>query len=132
MNQTALQQYRSIGVQGGVLDASPHQLISMLLGGVLDRVATAKGAIAREEIGRKGELLSSAIAIIDSLRASLDHEQGGDISNNLASLYDYIEQTLVQANMESDLTKLDEVSALLTEIKNGWDTIPQDIRQKQS
>jgi flagellar protein FliS len=44
MNQTALNLYKSVDVQGGVTDATPHQLIGMLLSGALDRVAAAKGA----------------------------------------------------------------------------------------
>ncbi len=128
MNHAALKQYQAIGVQSGVTDANPHQLICMLMAGALDRVASAKGAIARGEIRNKGELLSAAIAIVDSLRASLDHDRGGEISANLASLYDYIEQTLVQANLASDVTQLDEVSLLLTEIKQGWESIPADAR----
>ena len=128
MNQAALKQYQAIGVQSGVTDANSHQLICMLLTGALDRVASAKGAIARGEIRSKGELLSAAIAIVDGLRASLDHDRGGEISANLASLYDYIEQTVVQANLASDVTQLDEVSVLLTEIKQGWESIPADAR----
>lgn len=129
MNQAALSLYKTIGVQGGITDASPHQLITMLLSGALDRVASAKGSISRGEIGRKGELLSSAIAIIDSLRASLDHNKGGEISSNLASLYDYIEQRLIQANMASDTAPLDEVSSLLMEVRAGWESIPNDARR---
>jgi flagellar protein FliS len=129
MNQAALSLYKTIGVQGGITDASPHQLITMLLSGALDRVASAKGSIKRGEIGRKGELLSSAIAIIDSLRASLDHDKGGEISKNLAALYDYIEQQLIKANMASDTVPLDEVSSLLMEVRAGWESIPRDARR---
>ena len=129
MNQAALKLYKSTGVQGGVMDASPHQLILMLITGAQDRVASAKGAIVGGEIARKGELLSSAIAIVDSLRASLDQTRGGEISTNLAMLYDYIERRLVEANLASDEGILDEVSSLLMEIKVGWDSIPVDARQ---
>ncbi|MFT4518773.1 MAG: flagellar protein FliS [Halioglobus sp.] len=129
MNQKALNAYKSVDVQSGITDATPHQLVAMLISGALDRVASAKGAVSRGEISRKGELVSSVIAIIDSLRATLDHEKGGEISQNLASLYDYIERTLVQANLASDVTLLDEVSRLLTEIKEGWESIPAEARQ---
>lgn len=128
MNEAALKQYKSIGVESGVQSASPHQLISMLLGGALDRIAAARGAIERGEIDKRGELLGRAIEIIDNLRAALDHERGGDISENLASLYDYMEQKLVEASLTSDVAKLVEVSALLTEIKTGWDAIPSAIK----
>ena len=128
MNQAALNLYKTTGVQGAVMDASPHQLVLMLITGAQDRVASAKGSILRGEIGRKGELVSSAIAIVDSLRASLDHEQGGDISQNLSMLYDYMERRLVQANLASDTAILDEVSSLLVEIRAGWNSIPADTR----
>lgn len=126
MNEAAMKQYQSVGVQTGVQSASPHQLISMLLTGAIDRVCAARGAIERNEIGRKGELISRAIEIIDNLRAALDHEKGGDISANLVALYDYMEQTLVEANMDSDALKLSEVAALLTQIQTAWDDIPLD------
>ena len=128
MNNMALNQYRSVSVQSGMTDATPHQMITMLLDGALDRVASARGAIDRGEVSRKGELLGSAIAIIDSMRASLDYDKGGEIAGNLGSLYDYIESRLVEANASSNLTLLDEVSSLLREIKAGWTAIPADAR----
>jgi len=130
MNQMmALDQYKAVGVQSGMTDATPHQMITMLLDGAVDRIASAKGAIDRNEIARKGELLGSAIAIIDGMRASLDYEGGGEIAANLGSLYDYMERRLVEANTESDKEILDEVSALLKEIKAGWESIPADVRK---
>ncbi|MFK7974624.1 MAG: flagellar export chaperone FliS [Halioglobus sp.] len=128
MNEAAMKQYQSVGVQTGVQSASPHQLISMLFSGAIDRISAAKGAIERDEVGRKGELIGRAIEIIDNLRAALDHEKGGDISASLVSLYDYMEQTLVEANLDSDLVKLGEVGALLTEIQTAWDDIPLEQR----
>ena len=129
MSNMALNQYRSVSVQSGMTDATPHHMITMLLDGALDRVASAKGAIDRGEVSRKGELLGSAIAIIDSMRASLDFDKGGEIATNLGSLYDYIEGRLVEANASSNLTLLDEVSALLRESKAGWPAIPADVRK---
>ena len=132
MSQAALSQYQSIGVQSGMTDATPHQMITMLMDGALDRVASAKGAIVRGEVKRKGELLSSAIAIIDGLRASLDYQQGGEIAANLGALYDYMERKLVEANLGSDVALLDEVSSLMKELKEGWASIPREVRNMSS
>jgi len=131
MNHAAMNQYKSVGVQSGMVDATPHRMITMLLDGALDRVAAARGAIDRQEIARKGELLGSAIAILDSIRASLDYEQGGEIAANLGMLYDYIEGRLVEANSTSDVALLDEASSLLREIKAGWGSIPEEVRKVQ-
>jgi flagellar protein FliS len=130
MNNSALNQYRSVSVQSGVTDASPHHMISMLLDGALGGLASAKGAVTRKNISMQGEQIGKSIRIIDTLRASLDHERGGDISSNLAALYDYMEQRLLEANISSDVTMLDEVISLLKEVRSGWETIPQNLRGK--
>ncbi|MDX1732801.1 MAG: flagellar export chaperone FliS [Halioglobus sp.] len=128
MNPSALKQYQDIGVNSGLTDANSHQLIAMLLAGAADRVASARGAIQRGEVAARGELISKAISIIDNLRASLDHERGGEVAGNLAALYDYMEQGLVEANLSGDPARLEEIGALLGEIKAGWDAIPADKR----
>jgi flagellar protein FliS len=124
----ALNAYRSVGVQGGVTDASPHQLITMLFEGALDRIAAAKGAMSRRDTAQQGVMLGKAISIIDNMRASLDHEHGGEIASNLAALYDYMERRLLEAGAHADSEILDEVSGLLRDIKSGWDAIPAEYR----
>lgn len=129
MRQALANAYRSVGAQSGVVDASPHQLISMLMEGALDKIAAAKGAMNRGEIGAQGELLGKSISIIDNMRASLDHSAGGELSGRLADLYDYMERRLVEGGSRADASALDEVSGLLREIKSGWDAIPAEYRK---
>ncbi|WP_461520210.1 flagellar export chaperone FliS [Porticoccus sp.] len=129
---SALNQYKSVSLQSGIEDATPHQLITKLLDGALDRLASAKGSISRNEVARKGELLSSVIAILDSMRASLDYNNGGEIAVNLGALYDYMERRILEANISSDMVILDEVSELLREIKSGWESVPASVRNSRS
>ncbi|WOJ93296.1 flagellar export chaperone FliS [Congregibacter variabilis] len=125
----AMNAYKSVGVQSAVEDASPHHLIGMLFDGALDRIASAKGAMERGDTGVQGALLGKAITIIDNMRASLDHQQGGDLAGKLADLYDYMERRLLEAGTKADPKILDEVSSLLREVKSGWDQIPEDLRR---
>lgn len=127
-NQSALDQYQQIGLQSKVSASSPHSLVAMLLDGILERVARARGAIERNSISEKGAAISAAIKIVDSLRASLDHERGGEIADNLGALYDYVERRLVEANARSDESILAEINTLVLEIKAGWDAIPAEQR----
>lgn len=125
---SALSQYKHVGVQTSVIDATPHKMIEMLFRGIVEKLAYAKGAIERKDLSFQGENISKAIRIIDTLRASLDHKQGGEIAANLEALYDYMERKLMAANMDADIAVIDEVSALVQEISSGWDSIPADLR----
>jgi flagellar protein FliS len=40
-----------------------------------------------------------------------------------------MERRLVEANLKSDVTILDEVISLMSEIKSGWDAIPEEVRK---
>lgn len=124
---SALAQYRNVGAQSGVSDASPHRLTAMLFDGALERISIAKGHIMRGEIAQKGQRIGAAISIIDGLRASLNMENGGEMAANLASLYEYMSRQLLDANQNDRQERLDEVSALLREIKEAWLAIPAEL-----
>ena len=123
------QHYRQVAVQSGVAGANPHRLIQMLLAGALEKLAVAKGNMERGEIAEKGRNIGLAISIIDGLQGSLDHEKGGEIAKNLDGLYQHMTFTLVQANTNNESSKLDEVTALLLEIKGAWDKIPEEFQK---
>lgn len=120
---TALQQYQTVNTQAQVASADPHRLIQMLMEGGLTRLAQARGAMERNQVALKGELIGKAIGIVNGLRQSLDLEAGGEIAANLANLYDYMARRLAEANVTNDTSILEEVSGLLREIKSGWDAI---------
>lgn len=119
----ALRQYQQVNAQSGVAYASPHRLIQMLMEGALERIAVAKGCIQRQDIAAKGEQIGKAVDIIGGLREGLNHEAGGEIAANLDALYDYLQRRLLEANLHSDITTLDEVADLLRPIKEAWDAI---------
>ena len=125
MNTTsAVKAYAKVGVESGVIAADPHKLILMLFQGALLSIASAKHQMIRNEIAAKGKSISQAISIIDDgLKASLDKKVGGELAQNLASLYDYMVTRLLAANLKNDVTILAEVSALLTEIMGAWEQI---------
>jgi flagellar protein FliS len=122
-SQEALKQYRQLGLEAEVSNASPHRLIQLLFAGVLDRLAVAQGAMARGDIPLKGQQISKAIAIISGLRSSLDMDAPGDLPTNLDQLYEYMEVRLVQSSARNDLDALSEVTELLKTLKSGWDGI---------
>ena len=124
----AMNQYKQVGTRVHADSADPHQLIVMLFDGALERIAIAKGAMARNEIEVKGQKIGRAIAIIDGLKASLDKEKGGEIAENLNDLYSYMQRRLFEANAGNNQEVLDEVTDLLREIRQAWVEIPVEHR----
>jgi len=123
----ALQRYHQVGVEAQVASATPHELVQMLLDGAVARVGAAKVAMEAGEIARKGELISSAIAMVEGLRSALDVERGGELAANLEALYDYIERRLLEANLRGEAAALDEVVSLLREVQSGWRAISDTV-----
>ena len=123
----AMSAYSNTQIHSGIMDASPHKLTAMLLAGAVDRVNAARGAIEKGDVARRGEMLGKTISILAQLQADLDMSQGGEIAQNLEALYDYMIRGLVDANRENDAEKLDEIQALLSEVKSGWDGIKDQV-----
>jgi flagellar protein FliS len=134
MNQVqsfkAAQAYGQVAVQGRAEDASPHRIIQMLMESALQKIMLAKGHMQKKQITEKGEQIGWAISIIEGMRASLDREHGGEIAVNLASLYEYMKVTLLEANLHNDERRLDEVASLLAQVKSGWDALPAQLAKQ--
>lgn len=124
--------YSSIDSYTGVTDASPHQLVLMLLDGALGKLSVVKGLIERGETAKKGALIGQAISIVSGLRSSLNLSAGGELAENMDNLYEYIERRLVKANLDNDAAIVDEVATLLREIKTGWELIPAEYKSNSS
>ncbi len=121
---SAIKQYQQVSVNSSVMGASSHRLVQMLMEGALERIAVAKESMARKEIALKGKNIGHAIEIVGGLQGSLNIEAGGEVAENLSSLYDYMVRRLLVANNQNDESILDEVSGLMIEIKMGWDAMP--------
>lgn len=127
VNKKALDGYGRSAIATEVDFASPHRIIQMLVEGALAKIATAKGCVERGDVAEKSKQITWGMDIIQGLRSSLDAEKGGEIASNLDSLYEYMGRKLLEANVSNDTVILDEVSALLSEIKAGWDDIPKEF-----
>lgn len=126
-----LNAYGKEQVNSGIENASPHKLISMLFDGALVAIANAGVHLARGDIPQRGASISKAIAIIDEgLKVSVDIDAGGELSQNLVALYEYMTYRLLTANLKADREALDEVESLLRGLKSAWDAIGTQVAVK--
>ena len=119
--------YQSMDLHANVEDASPHRLIQMMMEGALTKISRARGSMEQDEIASKGSNIGDAIQIIEGLQASLNHSADERMSENFDALYTYMMRRLLEANLRNDASILDEVVALMRELKEAWDAIADDV-----
>ncbi len=118
----------SVSVRGGNSVTDQHGLIEMLIDGAIERIARARGRLEERRLAEKSLLLRSAVLIIGELRANLNLRAGGAIAANLDDLYDYLCRQLRAANLQNRIATLDEVSHLLSAIREAWVAMPAEVR----
>lgn len=112
--------YGSDALEMKVLAASPVEIIILLYEGAITALQQAEQAVDAGDVQRKINRLNKALDIIDGLAAALNHEKGGDISGNLASLYDYMKMRLSMANLKNDKAMMAEIRTLLSDLHSAW------------
>jgi len=123
-SQEALKQYRQLGLETQINNATPHRLIQLLMDGALDRLNGAKAAMDRGDAATKGVLIGKAMGIISGLRSSLNMDvENSDLPERLDGLYDYMGRRLLEASTYNKSDVIAEVIDLMKTIKSGWDGI---------
>ncbi|WP_028227627.1 flagellar export chaperone FliS [Paraburkholderia ferrariae] len=113
--------YARVGVETGVMGASPHKLIALLYQGARKAVAQARMHLQMGNVGPRCEAISKAIRIVESgLQLALNVEAGGEVAQRLNRLYGYITRRLLEANIEQSESKLVEVDGLLATLEEAW------------
>jgi len=122
MNANPLAAYRETRVK----TASPGQLLVMLYDEAIKQcdisiTAFGEGPKPRpESIERINAALGKVQDIITELMASLDFDAGGEIAQNLFSLYVWFGHEILEANIAKDAGKVKSVRGMLAELRSAW------------
>ena len=106
-----------------VLSANPLELVDIMYRAAIESVASARRHLEDGAIRERSRQINRASEIINELMFSLDHEQGGRFSRNLAELYSYMQTRLIEANARQADLPMAEVQELLLTLLEGWQTI---------
>ena len=99
------------------------RLVVMLYDGAVKFLKQAAAAMESNDFETKGYCIGKAQEIILELNTVLDMEAGGEIANNLRSLYNFMWTRLGQANVQCDKQMVREVIGLLDEVNKGFKAI---------
>jgi flagellar protein FliS len=125
--------YAGIGLHTKVATASPHGLIVMLYDGALQALSNASFHLEQGNKAMKAKNLAKAVDIINKgLNASLDPVVGGEIATSLKSLYDYMCRRLTWANITDDPVIIEEIVALLRQLRSAWAQIAVQTQNENS
>lgn len=122
MNANPLAAYRETRVK----TASPGQLVVMLYDEALKQCDIAIELFGSDSkprpdrIERINSALGKAQDVVTELMASLDFEAGGEIAQNLFSLYVWFGRELLEANIAKDTSRIQAVRSMLAELRGAW------------
>lgn len=111
-----LKQYQKNEVE----TASPEKILILLYDGAIQFLNKAKIAMEQKNIPEIHNNLIGCEKIIEEFINTVDVENGGDFAIRIKALYQYFYDTLVQANLKKDESKIDEVLRHLIDLRATW------------
>ena len=125
-----LRAYQKTTVNAEISVADPYSVTKLLFQGLFERLAQAKGAIERGDLALKAKKLSTATAILENLRSTLDFSQSKTIAQGLYDIYSYMIDQVAEASLNLMTQPIDNAIRALMPIKKAWDSIPVTAQQE--
>lgn len=103
-----------------VVTQSPGGIVVKLYDGAVKFLRQAMIKQQANDFAEKGRLIGRATAIIEELNFSLNMKAGGEVTQNLRQLYQFMIRHLHDAHVQKDSRKIMEVINLLEELNSAW------------
>lgn len=100
--------------------ATPEMVIVKLYEGALRFLRQARECQQSGEVAGRAAAIAKTLAIVSELQQSLNLEEGGEVARNLDSLYFYVTDRLLEANVRGSLQPIDEAASVLTTLNEAW------------
>ena len=100
--------------------ATPEMVIVKLYEGALRFIRAARSHQEAGHIAGRATSIAKALAIVNELQHSLNLERGGEIARNLDSLYFFVTDRLLEANLRGTLVPLDVAAGILSTLNEAW------------
>ncbi|MBU2898635.1 flagellar export chaperone FliS [Vibrio hepatarius] len=119
--------YQQVDLDAQAAAANPHQLVVMLIDGLLNEIERVRGHITSGRLAEKGTGINKCMNILVGLDSALDSDNGGEIAQSLHQLYDFCQVELYHASVNNSLDKLTNVEHVMNNIRAGWMSFGQQI-----
>ena len=115
--------YQNAYKKASVNTLDQTKLIIMLYDGAIKNASFAVEHMKSGQIEKVHDCLIKTKNIVTELMATLNMDRGGEIANNLQSLYSYMFSQLIEANMNKETEPVVIVIDLLKELRAAWTQI---------
>jgi flagellar protein FliS len=116
MHARAANAYRRVDLES----APKTQIVERLFDRCVRDIAAARAAIDARDIQQKAAALDHALQIVVELKASLNPAAAPELCVNLAALYDFVSDRLIDANINLDPRPLDQATRIMTELGDAF------------
>jgi len=107
-------------MENSVLTATSLELVTMLYRCALEGIADARRCLQAGDIEGRVRPVNRAYDAVTELMLSLDYENGGEISGNLAELYGYITHKIILGHSTQSDECFGEAARLLETLLESW------------
>lgn len=135
MLQTGIENYQSSHVRS----ASPGKLVVLTYNALISSLVQTKKIIEEKAPQKNGDgawiekshkQLSKAMEILTELIKALNFKQGGDIAKNLYSLYMYIYELVVEADVQKTTEPVDKSLNFLILLRDAFEEADKEFRKE--
>ncbi|WP_170008212.1 flagellar export chaperone FliS [Bacillus fonticola] len=113
--------------KNSVTTATPGELTLMLYNGCIKFIKLAKRALVEQNMQDKNTNIQKAQNVIRELMITLNIDI--PISQQMMTMYEYINHRLMEANIQNDSAVLDEVEGYVVEFRDTWKQVIQVNKQ---
>ncbi|MEX2630649.1 MAG: flagellar export chaperone FliS [Tistlia sp.] len=110
-----------------LLSQPPSRLVVTLYDETIGALRASIEAIHRKDIEARCNAVSIASELLATLYLCLDHEQGGEVADNLGRLYSFLIPRLQRINIYNDLDTAEEAIRLLQPLRDSWHELDRRI-----
>ena len=121
--------YRSIELESAVASANAHELISLLFKELNKSLLAAEYQFEQGNLQEMRNHVTKASRVLTGLQGSLDFEKGGEIADNLASLYGFSIRQLFRSTASGEVDNVVSVKGLIAPIAEAWESISPNNMQ---
>lgn len=126
MNNYGFNKYK----QTSVTTASRGQVLLMLYESAIKHTKRAIEALNEKNLSKKGEAILKVQDIVNELSLSLNHDVGGNISQELERLYTFIIDQITTANIQNEVKPLQDALKILETLYDGWVGAVQQVAKQ--